>query len=138
VTIRRLGPGDEDVVLRLATRDAPARAGELLADDRTVFMVAFDDGEPVGFVLAYELIRRHGEPSHLFVYEIEVAESHRRRGIATALLRELGRIAVERGIRSGFVLTSESNAAAMALYESLGGIRPYDDDVMFDFAYGRR
>ena len=138
MTVRRLGPGDEDVVLRLATRPLPTRTGELLSDDRTVFLVAFDEHEPIGFVLAYELIRRHGEPSHLFVYEVDVAESHRRQGVATALLRELEQVARERGIRSGFVLTSASNLPAMALYQSVGGHRSYEDDVMFDFAYWER
>jgi hypothetical protein len=50
-------------------------------------------------------------------------------------MHELEAIARERGIRTGFVLTSATNEAAMAAYESLGGIRPNDDDVMWDFDY---
>ncbi len=61
----------------------------LLADPRTLMLVAFDGGLPVGFVLAHELPRRHGDRSKLFVYEVDVAESHRRRGIAWALLARL-------------------------------------------------
>ena len=132
--IRRLGPGDEDVVRRLATYGAPARVDELLADERTIFLVAFEDGEPVGFVLAYELLRRHGSPSMLFVYEVEVAEPHRGRGVATALLRELGRLARERGVPKGFVLTERANVAAMALYSSAGGRNP-SEDVVWQFEY---
>jgi aminoglycoside 3-N-acetyltransferase I len=137
VTVRRLGPGDEQVVERLAEQGPPARAAELLADDRTVFLVAFDESEPIGFVLAYEFLRRHGEPSQLFVYEVGVAPEARRRGVATELLRELRRIARARGIRRGFVLTNEVNEAAMELYRSLGGVRPNGDDVLFDFDYAR-
>jgi aminoglycoside 3-N-acetyltransferase I len=135
VTIRRLGLGDEHVVERLAEQAPPERASELLADDRTVFLVAFEESEPIGFVLAYELLRRHGEPSRLFVYEVGVEPEARRRGVATELLRELRRIARARGIRHGFVLTNESNEAAMELYRSLGGERPNPDDVLFDFEY---
>jgi ribosomal protein S18 acetylase RimI-like enzyme len=137
VTIRRLGPGDEQVVERLAEQAPPERASELLADERTIFLVAFDgdEPEPVGFVLAYELLRRHGEPSQLFVYEVGVAPEARRRGVATELLRELRRIARARGIRRGFVLTNEANEAAMELYRSLGGERPSTDDVLWDFDY---
>jgi ribosomal protein S18 acetylase RimI-like enzyme len=135
VIIRRLGPGDEHVVERLAEQAPPERASELLADDRTVFLVAFEESEPIGFVLAYELLRRHGEPSRLFVYEVGVEPEARRRGVATELLRELQRIARARGIRHGFVLTNESNEAAMELYRSLGGERPNPDDVLFDFEY---
>jgi ribosomal protein S18 acetylase RimI-like enzyme len=133
VTVRRLGPGDEQVVARLAEHGPPARAAELLADARTVFLVAFDESEPIGFVLAYELLRRHGEPSQLFVYEVGVAPEARRRGVAAELLRELRRIARARGIRRGFVLTNEANEAAMGLYRSVGGMRPNTDDVLWDF-----
>jgi aminoglycoside 3-N-acetyltransferase I len=137
VNVRRLVPGDEQVVERLAEQAPPERASELLADERTILLAAFEDGhdEPIGFVLAYELLRRHGEPSQLFVYEVGVAAEARRRGVATELLRELARLACTRGIRRGFVLTNESNAAAMELYRSLGGVRPNADDVLWDFDY---
>jgi aminoglycoside 3-N-acetyltransferase I len=136
VNVRRLGPGDERVVERLAEQEPPSRPDELLGDERTILLAAFDEGdEPIGFVLAYELLRRHGEPTQLFVYEVGVAPEARRRGVATALLRELARIARARGIRSGFVLTNEANEAAMELYRSLGGVRPNTDDVLWDFDY---
>jgi aminoglycoside 3-N-acetyltransferase I len=137
VIVRRLGPGDEQVVERLAEHGPPERAAELLADERTIFLAAFDGdaAEPVGFVLAYELLRRHGDPSQLFVYEVGVAPEARRRGVATELLCELHRRARARGIPRGFVLTNESNEAAMELYRSLGGARPNTDDVLWDFDY---
>jgi ribosomal protein S18 acetylase RimI-like enzyme len=135
VRIRQLGPGDERVVERLA--EQTPRAG-LLSDARTILLAAFQDGEeePIGFVLAYELLRRHGDPAQLFVYEVGVVPEARRRGFATALLRELARIARARGIRQGFVLTNEANEAAMELYRSLGGVPPNADDVLWDFDYG--
>jgi ribosomal protein S18 acetylase RimI-like enzyme len=132
--IRRLGPGDEDVVVRLAEDEEPQTA--LLHDKNTVFLVAFDHGgEPMGFVFGYELPRRRGDASILFVYEVDVYAAHRRQGVASGLLRELARIARARGIPTGFVLTSGANAAAMRLYESVGGTRPADDDVMWDFEW---
>ena len=135
--VRRLGPGDEQVVERLAEQSPPARVTELLADERTILLAAFEDEEPepIGFVLAHELLRRHGDPSQLFVYEVSVAPEARRRGVATELLRELACIARARGIRHGFVLTNEANEAAMELYRSAGGVKPNADDVLFDFEY---
>ncbi len=133
MNVRRLGPGDEVIVERLATSE-PQTA--LLNDPRTIFIASFDDdGVPMGFVFGYELPRRHGDPSILFVYELEVDAACRRRGIASRLLRELAQVARARGIRTGFVLTNASNAAAMRLYESVGGARPNDDDVMWDFEW---
>jgi aminoglycoside 3-N-acetyltransferase I len=137
VNVRRLGPGDEEVVIALADRTppTPAQAAEFLADERMIFLVAFDDGEPMGFVFGYELLRRHGDPTIFFVYEVDVRERYRRRGVATLLLGELDRLARERGIPRGFVLTAASNEPAMRLYENVGGVRPYDDDVMWRFTY---
>lgn len=134
IEIRRLAPGDEGVVAALAEQ-APPDAAELLRDERTIYLAALDGGRPVGFVLAHELLRRHGDRSMFFVYEVDVDPGYRRQRIATRLLRELELIAGERGIGIGFVLTNASNEAAMALYESVGGVRPNDDDVMWDFDY---
>src|SRR5690349_5516709 len=116
IAIRLLEPGDEGVVRALATSDEPGDPEALLADPRTLMLVAFDGDRPVGFVLAHELPRRHGDRSKLFVYEVDVAESHRRRGVATALLARLAELARERGIRAGFVLTEPDNGPANALY----------------------
>jgi ribosomal protein S18 acetylase RimI-like enzyme len=131
-TLRRLRHGDEDVVRALAEPPRPPRV-ELLGDDRTIYLAAFADGEPIGFVLAYELLRRHGDPSLLFVYEVDVAPPFRRRGVAAALFDELERLARERGIREGFVLTDADNDAANALYASRRGVRV--ETVMWDFPY---
>jgi aminoglycoside 3-N-acetyltransferase I len=135
LNVSLLAPGDEAVVERLATQGPPQRVRELLADERTVFLVAFEGAEPIGFVLAYELMRRHGRPSQLLVYEVEVVKRHRRRGVATALMREVERLARERGIPEGWVLTDRSNAPAMAFYESVGGVRPHEE-TMWEFEYG--
>jgi ribosomal protein S18 acetylase RimI-like enzyme len=133
VIVRRLGPDDEAVVRRLAEDAAPQ--SDLLADERTIFLVAFERDDPIGFLLAYELLRRRGDPSQLFVYEVGVDEGRRRQGVATSLFRELGRLARARGVRQGFVLTNEENEAAMELYRSVGGVRPNADDVLWDFDY---
>jgi ribosomal protein S18 acetylase RimI-like enzyme len=137
VNVRRLRPGDEDVVIALAESTPPTRehVAEFLADDRMVFLVAFEDGRPTGFVFGYELLRRHGDPTIFFVYEVDVLEQYRRLGAATMLFRELERLARDRGIRRAFVFTAESNEPAMQLYRSVGGVRPYDDDVMWRFEY---
>src|SRR3954468_7836753 len=97
-TVRRLRPGDEDVVARLAERP-PQTA--LLDEDSTIFLVAFEGGDPIAFVLAYQLPRRHGDEAILLVYEVGVTEAHRRRGVAKGLLAELARIAREPAGRGG-------------------------------------
>jgi GNAT superfamily N-acetyltransferase len=121
ISFRLLAPGDEDVVRELATYEGAGDPGALLADRRTLMLVAFDGEQPVGLVLAHELPRRHGDRAKLFVYEVDVAESHQRRGIASALLSRLADLARERGIRIGFVLADPGNGPANALYRRVGG-----------------
>jgi aminoglycoside 3-N-acetyltransferase I len=123
-TIRRLGPGDEDVIRALAGEDEPQAA--LLADERTTFMAAFDGDAPVGFAFGYTLPRRRGRPTTFFVYEVDVDERYRRQGIGRQLME-----ALLAGREEAFVLTDADNEAAMALYASLGGTRV--DSVMWDF-----
>ena len=132
--IRLLAPGDERVVRELATYDGPGDPETLLADPRTLMLVAFDGERPVGFVLAHELPRRHGDRAKLFLYEVDVAESHRRRGIGRALLARLAELARERGIRVGFVLTDHDNGPANALYRGAGGATARAV-VEWDFSY---
>lgn len=156
VSVRRLGPGDEWVLDRLALEsqryeeadDAaqkaaendvpllPADAAAFLADNHTHAFAAFHaDHEPVGFVVANELLHRHTFTRMLLVYEIGVRDDHRRRGVGRALLEAVRELAIERGIPEGFVLTNESNAPAMAFYAATGGSRPRLDIAEWDFDY---
>ena len=118
----------------LATYDGPGDPEALLADPRTLMVVAFEAERPVGFVLAHELPRRHGDPEHLFVYEVDVAGSHQRRGIASSLLARVAELARERGIRCGFVLSEPGNGPANALYRSAGGATAHMA-LQWDFTY---
>jgi ribosomal protein S18 acetylase RimI-like enzyme len=106
-----------------------------LADDRTVFVGAFDGERPVGFAFGYVLERRHGDPKIFFVYEVDVDSGYRRQGIATRLFDEMHRLAREQGAMESFVLTEPDNDAANALYASLGGERV--DAVMWDLLTDR-
>jgi aminoglycoside 3-N-acetyltransferase I len=134
IAIRLLSVGDEGVVRELATYGGSGDPEALLADPRTLMLVAFDGAQPVGFVLAHELPRRHGDRSKLFVYEVDVAETHRRLGVASALLARLVELARERGIRAGFVLTEPDNGRANALYRSAGGATE-TVTVQWEFSY---
>ena len=128
--IRQLGPGDEQAVVALSTREPQT---ELLRDQHTIFLAAFDGDEPVGLLLAYEYPRRHGLAKGLLVYEVDVAETHRRRGIGSALFDEVERIAKSRGIGEGWVLTEKDNVAANSLYASRRGVA--QEVVEWDFKY---
>ncbi|HEV2530621.1 GNAT family N-acetyltransferase [Phenylobacterium sp.] len=135
--IRVLGAGDEmllaEAVGMIEEADlTPQRAAAHLADPDLVNVVAIADGGIVGFVYGHVL--RRFEAVSFFIYSVDVAETHRRRGVGRAMLERLKALAPERGWDEMFVFTNRSNPAAMRLYASAGGVSPPPDDVvMFDF-----
>jgi ribosomal protein S18 acetylase RimI-like enzyme len=136
--VRRLGPGDEDVLPQLSrwvARPPLARedAARFLANEQNHLLVAFDGAEPVGMLLAHELDRRHGDERKMFLYEIDVREDRRRRGVGRSLMKAFRELCRRRRCQIGWVLTDEGNAAAMALYAACGGKREPRDSVMFVF-----
>lgn len=74
----------------------------------------------VGALAAYTLEKFEQERSEIYLYDLAVAESHRRRGIATGLIEELKRVARERGAWVVFVQADYGDDPAVALYTKLG------------------
>ena len=93
----------------------------LLATRSFVALVAEEaSGSIVGGVTAYELVKFERERSEVYIYDLAVAESHRRRGIATRLIAALQEIAGHRGAYVVFVQADQTDDAAIALYSGLG------------------
>jgi aminoglycoside 3-N-acetyltransferase I len=74
----------------------------------------------VGGLAAYELPKFERAVSEIYLYDIAVATSHRRRGIATALIAHLQQIAAARGTSVVYVQAHREDAPAVALYTKLG------------------
>ena len=88
VEIRRLAPGDEAAVLAAGHLfDGPPRpeaTARFLAEPTHHLLVAYEDGEPAGFVTGVETTHPD-KGTEMFLYEIGVDEPARRRGTGTAL-----------------------------------------------------
>ena len=106
----------------------------ILAKPHFFVLVAEEQGEIIGGLAAYELEKFEQERSEIFIYDLAVAEAHRRRGVATALIEEMRRIAAGRGAYVMFIATEADNHPAVALYSKLG-IR--EDAYHFDIAVHR-
>lgn len=134
-SIRRLRPGDdrlftgmldlfadvfEDPDSYKSKRPGRIYRDTLLAQETFVAPVAVDGETVIGAAAAYELPKFEQERSEMYLYDLAVARSHRRRGIATALIDGLREIARERGARILFVQADHGDDAAIALYSKLG------------------
>ncbi|MET0983244.1 MAG: AAC(3)-I family aminoglycoside N-acetyltransferase [Telluria sp.] len=95
---------------------------KLLAGDSFIALAAFDEDTVTGALCAYELRKFEQERSEIYIYDLAVAATHRRRGIATALISSLQEIAAARGAWVIFVQadTQPEDAPAIALYSKLG------------------
>jgi len=130
IDVRLLGPGDAQILARVAPDvfDNPVDADlatEFLADPRHHIAVAIDDGLVVGFASGVHYVHPD-KPAELWINEIGVAPSHRRRGLGRRALTALLRHGRSLGCVSAWVLTDRDNAAARALYAGTGGIEGAD------------
>jgi ribosomal protein S18 acetylase RimI-like enzyme len=136
VHIRHAGPGDEGEVARFDDAfDNDVRAdqtGSFLADPRHHLLLGYVGDRPAGFVSAVEVFHPD-KPPELFLNEIAVVSEAQRRGVATALIEELKRIARQRGCVNMWVLTDQHNEAAKNLYRRTGGRVADDPSLMFEY-----
>ena len=92
----------------------------LLGKPHFIAVVAMAGDEVVGGLAAYELDKFEQDRREIYIYDLAVAERHRRRGVATALIGELRTIASQRDVYVIFVQADPQDGPAIALYESLG------------------
>ena len=138
--VRRLRPGDERIAVEAITSLKPAeerhdqepgleQMEKVLGKDDNYLIVALEEERPAGFLIAYKLDRIDRDKAMICFYEIGVSPEFRRRGVGRRLVEELKRIAGREKIMKIWVITNESNAAAMRLYESTGADRDPERDI---------
>ena len=103
----------------------------LLSSNYFIALAALKTGTVVGGLAAYELQKFEQERSEIYIYDLAVSAEHRREGIATALIQELKKIAVERAAYVIYVQADLGDDPAIALYTKLG-VR--EDVLHFDIA----
>lgn len=107
----------------------------LLSRDSFIALVALEGDEVVGGIAAYQLDKFEQARSEIYIYDLAVSAAQRRRGIAEGLIRELQRIAAERGAYVIFVQADYGDDPAIALYTKLGA---REDVLHFDIPVPRR
>lgn len=91
-----------------------ASLAELLSSPGAFALLAGDEGNPRGFVLA----RVAGDEAEILT--LAVSPETRRRGLGRALVRRAAATAAEQGAATLFLEVAVDNEAALALYGALG------------------
>ena len=135
ISIRRLGSADAPLMRQLnavfgAAFEDPEHYGgappsdaylaERLASPHVIALVAVEGEAVVGGLVAYELDKLEQARREVYIYDLAVLESHRRRGVATGLIGWLREIAAERGAWVVYVQADYGDEPAIALYTKLG------------------
>lgn len=126
IEVRLLGAKDVSVLERVADDvfDGPVDpkwCSEFFRDARHHLAVAIDDGAVVGMVSAVHYVHPDKAPQ-LWINEIGVAATHRRRGIGRQLLDTILAHGRTLGCTEAWLGTEETNEPARSLYRGAGGI----------------
>ena len=127
--LRTFGEAFNEVDTYCSDQPHAAYLERLLGSDSFIAVAATEGDRVIGGIAAYELKKFEQLRSEIYIYDLAVAATHRRRGVATALMNELKKIAAARGAYVMFVQADVEDAPAIALYTKLG-IR--EDVLHFD------
>src|SRR5215831_7132243 len=133
--LRVFGEAFGDVATYQHSVPSDGHLAGLLGKPHVIAVVAMRGDEVVGGLAAYELDKLEQDRREIYIYDLAVAEAHRRRGVATGLIGALRTIASQRDAYVIFVQADLEDAPAIALYESLG---KKETAHHFDIAVPRR
>jgi len=138
LNIERLGIEDERKALEIVQvfqfkvqKDSLNK--EFLSDKKNILIGAYRENQLVGFLYGYSLPRIERENPLMFLYSIAVIPEYRSKGIAKKMVKYFKEICNKNNCMKMFLITNESNIAAMALYKATKGKRKCTDDVIFTY-----
>ncbi len=111
----------------------PENLVEFLMNPSNIALAAINHGEVTGFLYGYILPRPDTKKPMLFLYSIDVCESHRKKGIGKQLVNSFLEAGKELNMLKAFVVTEVDNIAAINLYESCGGRGLRKNDLLYSW-----
>ncbi len=118
--LHMFGEAFEDIETYSHCQPSSEYLRRLLSGETFVALVALKQEKVIGGLTAYELQKSEQERSEIYIYDLAVAASHRRKGVATALIQDLQRIAAQREAYGIYVQADLGDEPATALYTKLG------------------
>lgn len=127
------GHAFDDVATYTESQPSSQYLADLLSSSTFIALAAFEGSAVIGGLAAYVLSKFEQPRREIYIYDLAVAGSHRRRGVATALIRALQSLSRNLGAYVIFVQADYVDEPAVALYTKLG---TREDVLHFDIATG--
>ena len=123
------GHAFDDVATYTECQPSTQYLSDLLSSNTFIALAAFESRAVIGGLVAYVLPKFEQPRREIYIYDLAVAEPHRRRGVATTLIQSLQGLSRDLGAYVIFVQADYVDEPAVALYTKLG-IR--EDVLHFD------
>ena len=88
---------DPDTLSEAPSQATPICSSACATRRSSPWLRSIETGATIGGLAAYELKKFEQERSEVYIYDLAVDAAHRRKGVATALIRTLGEAARKRG-----------------------------------------
>jgi ribosomal protein S18 acetylase RimI-like enzyme len=141
--IKRLGRGDmriaQQICNNLLTRtdeEQPLSIDHFenfITDERSYLFAAFVHDNVVGFLLAYTFPSFYANGNMAYLYDIEVLEGFRRRGIGKSLINEMMTELRSHQVAEIWLGTAVQNIAAQSLFTSTGAQK--EEEKFYEYIY---
>ena len=100
----------------------------------TYGFIAKDNNKVAGFAYGYNLERPDGK-SMFYLHSIGMLPNYQNNGYGSNLLSYIKEYSKNLGCKEMFVITDKGNPRACHVYEKLGGINDYEDEVVYVYDY---
>ncbi len=105
-----------------------------LEDDRTyLYVVITDDLQIVGYCLAYKFPSIYSNHNLAYLYDIEVRQEFRRKGIGSEIIKKLKEQLTTDNVNELWLGTATDNESGQALFSKTGAEK--SDETFNDYTY---
>lgn len=106
---------------------------ELLRDNRCYLLAAIISDMVVGYALAYRFPSLYAKGNIAYMYDIDVLETHRRKGIGSRLIKHVLQLLKQDDVYELWLGTAIDNMEGQALFTATGAAR--SGEAFNDFTY---
>ncbi|MEJ7644840.1 MAG: GNAT family N-acetyltransferase [Chryseolinea sp.] len=128
ILINHLDPSD-----RKSDPPSPMHLKTLLNDERSYLFAATDDSAVIGYALAYRFPSLYNSTHLAYLYDIEVSETHRRKGVGSLLIKKILEDLKSDNVTELWLGTGVDNPEGQGLFSATGAIR--SEETFNDYTY---